>query len=134
MEIPAKVMAETACYWIRDHERQFKTLMWLIHEQVDDGSPCVQEGDMAMLARKHGIEWSEIKELKRDHNMWAVLTRYMVMLSPSLAKALHFRRSKVDDIDLQAIWYSIMPKQTFFRVGSWREAKEAVKNHDVSAD
>lgn len=130
MEIPAKVMAETACYWVRDHEKQFKTLMWLIHEQVDGGNPCVQEGDMSMLARRHGIEWSEIRELKRDHNMWAVLTRYMVMLSPRLAKVLHFRRSKVDDLDLQAIWYSINTRQTFFYVDSWKEAKEAVKRGD----
>lgn len=134
MEICAEDMAKNACFWIRDHEKQFKTMMWLVHEQVEDGNPCVQEGHIEMLARKHGIEWSEIKELKRDHNMWAVLTRYMVMLSPRLARSLRFRKSKVDDLDLQAIWYGINPRQTFFRASSWQEAKQMCANGDVAAD
>lgn len=127
MEISAKVMAESGCMWVKNHPKQFKTIMSLIHEQVDDGNPCVQEGDIAMLARSRHIEWSEIKELRRDHNLWAVLTRYMVMIRPRLAKALHFRESKVDRLDLQAIWYSIVPGQTNFLAENWQEAKKMVE-------
>ena len=124
MEISARVMAESACLWVKEHPRQFKTIMRLIHEQVDDGNPCVQEGDIAMLARSSGIGWSEIKELKRDHNLWAVLTRYMVMMRPRLARALHFRHSKVDDLDLQRIWWDTVPNQTNFLAENWQEAKK----------
>ena len=134
MEISARVMAESGCLWVKNHPRQFKTIMSLIHEQVDDGNPCVQEGDIAMLARSRHIEWSDIKELKRDHNLWAVLTRYMVMLRPRLARALHFRKSKVDDLDLVEVWHGTVNGGTTFLASSWREAKEMVRLNDAAAD
>ena len=122
-EISAELMVECACVWVRDHNRQFRTIMSLVHEQVDEGNPCVQEGDIALLARARGFGWSEVKEFKCDHNIWAVLTRYMVMLNPRLCRALCFRKSKVDDVDLQAKWYECVPGQTNFLARNWQEAQ-----------
>ena len=129
-EISAETMVESACIWVRDHNGQFRTMMSLIHEQVDGGNPCVQEGDIVLLAKQRGFGWSEAREFKRDHNMWAVLTRYMVMLSPRLSKALRFRKSKVDDVDLQAKWYEIVPGQTTFLARTWQEAQAVCDDLD----
>ena len=130
-EISADLMVESACVWVKGHNRQFRTMMSLVHEQVDEGNPCVQEGDIALLARARGFGWSEVREFKCDHNLWAVLTRYMVMLSPRLTKALSFRKSKVDEVDLQAKWYEIVPGQTTFLAGSWKEAQTVCEDMGV---
>ncbi len=134
MEISAKQMVESTCYWVKDHKTHFKTIMSLVHEQVDEGNPRVMEGDIALLARDRGIEWSYIEEIKRDHNMWAVMTRYMVMLRPRLARTLCFRKSKVDGFDMIDAWHRIVNPTTTFLASSWQEAKEMVKNDDVAAD
>ena len=124
MEISAEDMVGSACSWIKGHNAQFTTMMALVHEQVDQGNPCVQEGDIALLARAKGFGWSEVREFRCDHNLWAVLTRYMVMLSPRLSKALCFRKSKVDEVDLQEKWYEIVPGQVRFMARDWQEAQK----------
>lgn len=129
-EKSADLLVEEACLWVKSHNGQFRTIMSLVHEQVDDGNPCVQRGDIALLARARGFGWSEVREFKCDHNLWAVLTRYMVMLSPRLTKALCFRKSKLDDVDLQAKWYEIVPGQTHFYASGWREAQRVSDDLD----
>lgn len=127
-EISAENMVEMGCLWVRGHNEQFRTMMSLVHEQVDDGNPCVMEGDIAILARARGFGWSEVRDFKCDHNIWAVLTRYMVMLSPRLSKALCFRKSKVDDVDMQAKWYEIVPGQVRFVARNWKEAQQVCED------
>ena len=129
----AKNLADYGCIWIKGHPSQFKRLMHLVHVELDSGNTCVQRGDIYHLARQRGMRISEIRELRRDNSLWAVLTRYMVMLNPRLARALRFRRSKVDEIDLVERWHEVVGTHPLFRAESWKEAEHMVEIDDICA-
>ena len=126
-------LAEYTCFWIRRNYRSFVTLMHLLHCEIDAGNPCVQRGDMFSLARKHGIGISELDEIKRDNTLWAGITRYMVMLSPHLSRALSFRHSALDDVDMVAAWHRYVNPRTLFYAKDRYEAQEACRIGDITA-
>lgn len=125
-------LVEYGCCWIRDHPKTSRRLMHLVHMQVDSGR-VMQRGNVYTLAMQSGMSVSGVDELRRDHNLWSVLARYMVMLRPRLARALSFRRSPIDDIDMVGRWHEIVNPSTLFLADSWRDAKKAVEAEDVSA-
>ena len=53
------------------------------------------------------------REFKRDHNLWSVLTRYMVMERPCLLSAISFRETPIDQVDLAAYWRDIVGDDAF---------------------
>lgn len=122
-----------ACRWVRKHPDRFKRLMRIVHREVDRGNPNVQRGDVYKLARDTGFEVSECDELRRDHNLWAVLARYMVMLRPRLARSISFRRAGCDEVDLEAVWREEVNAGTTFLAASWQAAKRACEDGCVSA-
>ena len=56
---------------------------------------------------------SEASEFKRDHNLWSVLPRYMVLQRPSMLAAVSFRRTPVDSADLVCTWEAIVGPAVF---------------------
>ncbi|HIW77080.1 MULTISPECIES: hypothetical protein [Gordonibacter] len=128
-------MAQAVCCWIKDHPAAFKSLMHIVHREVDSGNPCVQQGDVMKLASYAGIEVTITNQFRRDRTLWPGIARYMVMLSPRLARSLGFKASKLDrdDVDLIATWHEIVNPNTFFLAKSWKEAKRLVEEGDVSA-
>ena len=126
-------LAEYGCAWIRANRPAFKKIVHIIHCEVDSGNPCVQQGDIVKLARERGIDIGEYPGIRRDRNLWPVITRYAVMLRPKLARALHFRRSKLDEVDMVAVWHENVNPRTEFPAKSWKEAKRLVEIGDVSA-
>lgn len=126
-------MAEYVCFWIKRHPDKLKKIMHLIHMEVDGGNPCVQRGDVFNLARASGMEVSEIEEIKRDNTLWAGIARYAVMLSPRLARALGFRKSKLDEVDLVDAWYRHVGTYPLFYARDRFEAERLVEIDDATA-
>lgn len=129
----AERMAHDVCAWVRGHGSDFKALMAVMHEQVDKGNPRTRRDDVISYARQMGMSVSVVDELRHDHTLYAGLTRYMVMLRPRLAKTISFRKSKLDDLDLVAIWHETVNAGTTFLARDRFEAEELVAMGDVSA-
>ena len=121
------------CRWIKRNPDLFKRCMYLIHAEVDRGNPCVQRGHMFKLAQEAGLSITDCEEVRRNHNFWAILTRYWVMLRPRLAKSLNFREAGCDHVDMQAIWREEVNAETVFLAESWQAAKRACEEGCVSA-
>lgn len=117
------IHVQNGCFWIRHNWESLKKIMHLVHRAVDNGE-IVQRGDIYTLAKQAGMTISEARELKRDNNLWSVIARYMVMLNPRLARAINFRESGIDTIDLIGEWHSIVNGGTTFLAVSWHEAKD----------
>lgn len=119
--------AHDAARWVRDHKAAFRALMSYMHGQVDAGNPCTTREDALSYAREKGMEVSVIADIKRDHNLYAGLTRYMVMLRPRLARTIRFRKSKMDPVDMVAIWHEVVDSRTFFFARDRMEAQRMVE-------
>lgn len=126
-------LVDYGCYWIRDHRRAFRTLMRIVHAEAERGNPCVQRGDMYMLARQRGIDVGDVREFRRDNSLWSVIARYMVMLRPKLARSLNFKKCDIDGVDMAARFRAIVDPGALFLAETWMEAKEAVASDDASA-
>ena len=127
-----KWYAENACQWIKANQDDWKALKRLVHMAADTGGP-VQQGDVAIMAREAGIEFSNVPDFKRDRNLWPALARYMVMQSPRLAGSLSFSKSKLDDTDMVSVWRETVSAGTFFAANDRFEAKELFDLGDASA-
>lgn len=126
-------LAYDTAYWIRDNGRAFKTLMAVMHHQVDIGNPCVKQGEIESYVRQAGIKFDVIDAFRHNRNLYPGLTRYMVMLRPRLARSVHFRKSMLDDVDMVAIWHEIVDPHTLFLAENRKEAERLVAIGDVSA-
>ena len=125
--------AYDAAYWVRDNKATFQALMAYMHRQVDAGNPCTTRSDVLSYARESGMEMSVIADVKRDHNLYAGLTRYMVMLRPRLARTIGFRKSKLDPVDMVAVWHEVVNAGTFFLARDRKEAQRMVELNDAAA-
>ena len=126
-------MARDACRWIGEHPDAFKRILRMLHTQVDRGNPRTRRDDIVSFARDMGFDVSVVDELRHDHNLFAGISRYAVMLRPRLARTLHFRRSKLDDVDLVSIWHETVDGKTTFLASSWKEAERMVELDDAAA-
>lgn len=133
MSMTGQELVEYGCCWISGNYPAFNKIAHLVHLEVDRGNPCVQQGDIVKLAKEHRIDIGEYPGIKRDRNLWPVITRYLVMRRPKLAKALRFRKSKVDEVDMVAAWHEWVDANTFFLAENWQEAQRLCDMKDVSA-
>lgn len=126
-----------ACWWIKNNPKSFKKLKRIVDAEVEAGNPRLQRSRVYTYAQEEDvkIESGELDGITRNHNIWPIISRYMAMLEPSRAKTLHFRGAGCDgsDIDMIAIWRSIVNAGTTFKAESWREAKELCNMRDVTA-
>lgn len=131
--------AERVCDWAKRNPRAFRAVMAMAHREVDAGNPRLTRDDAYAMLRSMRVQMADGDgepcevELVRNHNFWACLSRYMVMLRPRLARVLCFRKSMFDAIDLEAVWRENVNASTTFLAGSWQEAKRLVRIGDVSA-
>lgn len=128
-----EVYVRQVCRWAKRNPRLFKLCMRIIHREVDRGNPCVQRGHMYKLAQEAGIPITDCDEIRRNHNFWAILTRYWVMLRPRLARSLNFRKAGCDDVDLKAIWREEVNAGTTFLADNWQAAKRACEMDSAEA-
>lgn len=130
----AESEARSACRWIKENGRAFKSILRFLHTQVDMGNPRTMRGDVYAYARRSDIAMCSAGEFVRDNNMYAVLMRYAVMMRPSLANTVHFKHSTFDDIDLAGIWHETVNAGTVFLASSAEEAKAMVASGDACAE
>lgn len=76
---------------------------------------------------------SDVACVVRNHNLYAGITRYMVMLRPRLCRTVHFKRSEMDDLDLVAIWREVAKPEVVFYARDVEEARRLVEMGDASA-
>lgn len=135
----ARDQAERVCLWIKANPRAFRAVMAMAHREADEGNPRLTRDEAYALLRSMRLKMADGEgspdeiELVRNHNFWACLSRYMVMLRPRIARVLCFRGSMFDRIDLQAVWREHVNAGTTFLASSWQEAKRLVEIGDVSA-
>ena len=133
MSMTGQELVEYGCCWISRNYDTFNKIAHLIHIEADNGNPSVQQGDILILAKKRGLDIGEYPGIKRDRNLWPIITRYCVMRRPKLARVLSFRKSKADKVDMVAAWHEYVDANTFFLAKDWKEAQHLVEIGDVSA-
>ena len=121
----AEELVRRVCRWIAVHPATFDGLMGLCASLTRHGL-LVTRGAVFTLALERGMQVSDAREYRRDHNLWSVLARYMVMIDPSLLAGIRFRSSPVDGVDLPAMWAEEVGAERF-RARSLREARELWK-------
>lgn len=135
----AEHQAERVCDWVKRNPRAFRAVMAMAHKEVDAGNPRLTRDDAYAMLRSMRVQVADGDgepcevELVRNHNFWACLSRYMVMLRPRLARVLCFRKSMFDCVDLERVWRENVNASTTFLASSWQEAKRLVEIGDVSA-
>lgn len=111
-EIRARQMVAKACQWVRLHPDKWEKLKGFCTYLVSKGD-LIQRGNVYELARHYGMDVKLASEFKRDHNLWSVLSRYMVMENPNLLSAIRFRRTPIDSVDLLSFWRNIVGTDEF---------------------
>lgn len=108
----ARQMVAKACHWVRKNPEKWGKLKDFCGYLMEEGD-LIQRGNVYELARRYGMDVRLASEFKRDHNLWSVLTRYMVMERPMLLSAISFRETPIDQVDLAGYWRGIVGDDVF---------------------
>lgn len=118
----AMQMVAKACHWVRKNPEKWESLKRFCVYLMEEGD-LIQRGNVYELARRYGMDVRLASEFKRDHNLWSVLSRYMVMERPSLLSAIRFRETPIDEVNLVAYWNGIVGPNEFV-ASSLKEAQD----------
>lgn len=118
----ARQMVAKACWWVRKNPEKWQKLKDFCGYLMEEGD-LIQRGNVYELARRYGMDVRLASEFKRDHNLWSVLTRYMVMERPMLLSAISFRETPIDQVPLVEFWRDIVGEDEFV-AGSLEEARK----------
>lgn len=108
----ARQIVAKACHWVRRNPEKWEKLKAFCGYLMEEGD-LIQRGNVYELARRYGLDVRLASEFRRDHNLWSVLARYMVMERPMLLSAIRFRVTPVDDVDLVQYWRDIVGEDAF---------------------
>lgn len=126
-----KQRVEEACAWIaHDYPHKWLRLVNLCErEAANPECKLISRDYLYSMALRQGLTISECEEFRMDHNLWSILSRYLLMFRPNLASVIHprYMPETVDSVDLEAMWKECVRPQTFFLADSWREAELAVR-------
>ena len=90
----------------------------------------VTRDDLYNLAMRHNLGMSMAAEFRRDHNVWATLSRVCIMADPAIAHIVHPRRTQkheINRIDIKAIWQRHNPRDDFY-ADTWQEAADMAQD------
>lgn len=116
-------MVAKACTWVARHPDRWEALRSLCDALLEEGD-VIQRGNVYEQARRHGMDVRLASQFRRDHNLWSVLARYLVMERPELLAAIRFRETPVDGVDLAGYWNDIVGPHEF-AARSLAEARRA---------
>lgn len=122
VDAKAQALVAKACGWVASNPDTWAKLRRICYRLMLEGH-VIQRDNVYTLACQNGMTVSEASEFRRDHNLWSVLGRYMVMLDPPMLAAMEFRRSGVDSVDLVAAWEEQVGPASF-AAGSLAAARE----------
>lgn len=117
----AEELAYNTCVWVKNNQPSFKAIMRIMHF-CQDNDMVLRRDDLYAYALQNHIDISICEQFRQDHDLWSGITRYAVMLRPSLCGAVRFRKSKLDEIDLVATWHDVVNAGTFFFASSVQDA------------
>lgn len=119
---------EHACTWIADnYPAKWLKLVNLCEQAQAKELPRIRRGDLFVLAQQAGMPITECMEFRFDNNLWSVLSRYLILFRPSLARVIFPRECDVDAVDLEALWRDIVNPNTWFMTPTWVEAAVAAR-------
>jgi hypothetical protein len=118
----AEQMVAKGCWWVAKNPEKWESLKRFCGYLLDEGD-LIQRGNVYELARRYDMDVRLASEFRRDHNLWSVLARYMVMERPALLSAIRFRETPIDDVDLVGFWHDIVGDDEFV-AHSLAEARE----------
>lgn len=129
-------MVERGCLWIRDNKESFWQVLHICEDM--ERNPRVENvgrDDVYATLKLAGVT-IEDKELKvlRAHDRWSVISRYLLMLRPKLARVIHPVKGELDNVDLEAAWRSIVESRTTFFAHDWMQARKLYEMQDASAE
>lgn len=91
VDAKAQALVAKACGWVASNPDTWAKLRRICYRLMLEGH-VIQRDNVYTLACQNGMTVSEASEFKRDHNLWSVLSRYMVLQRPSMLAAVSFRR------------------------------------------
>lgn len=112
VDAKAQALVAKACGWVASNPDTWAKLRRICYRLMLEGH-AIQRDNVYTLACQNGMTVSEASEFKRDHNLWSVLSRYMVLQRPSMLAAVSFRRTPVDSVDLVGTWEAIVGPAVF---------------------
>lgn len=112
VDAKAQALVAKACGWVASNPDTWAKLRRICYRLMLEGH-VIQRDNVYTLACQNGMTVSEASEFKRDHNLWSVLSRYMVLQRPSMLAAVSFRRTPVDSVDLVGTWEAIVGPAIF---------------------
>ena len=124
----------SACAWASEnYPYKWMKLVSLCEKEAYRGSKCLRRGDLFMVAQLQGLSMSVAEEYKFDNNIWAPISRYLLMFRPRLAQVIHPILCDLDTYDFEKIWHENVHANTFFPVSTWQQAVHAYETEDVCA-
>lgn len=105
-------MVAKACWWVRRNPEKWAKLKAFCGRLMDEGE-LIQRGNVYELARRYGMDVRLASQFRRDHNLWSVLARFMVMERPMLLSAIAFRETPIDRVPLAGFWRDIVGDDEF---------------------
>lgn len=108
----SQALVTRACSWVAGNPATWAKLRGICYRLMLEGH-VVQRDNVYTLACQNGLTVSEAAEFKRDHNLWSVLSRYMVLQRPSMLAAISFRTTPIDSVDLVGTWQQVVGPTPF---------------------
>ena len=102
VDAKAQALVAKACGWVASNPDTWAKLRRICYRLMLEGH-VIQRDNVYTLACQNGMTVSEASEFKRDHNLWSVLSRYMVLQRPT----------PVDSVDLVGTWEAIVGPAVF---------------------
>lgn len=98
--------ARGAAEWAFDHPTEWSALRSIFAGLPRRGVPFTRDTVYTELAARR-LTVTEGEEFLRDHNMYAALLRYAILLDPELGERARLRRSAYDELDMGSIWEEV---------------------------
>ena len=131
-----RLLVEAACAWAAEgygvKDCRFFKMVRLCERAMAEGLPLIRRGDLFYLAKDQGFDMTLCREFKFDNNLWAPLSRYILMFRPSLAHVIHPKKSDIDSLDFERIWHEQVNPHTFFYAHNWQEAVRMCEMKDIA--
>lgn len=95
--------ATAAAEWAKSHPTEWSALLTIFSGLPRKGAPFTRDTVYTELAMRR-LNVTDNEDFMRDHNMYAALLRYAIILDPTVGERAHLRKSAYDDIDMVHIW------------------------------
>ena len=135
-----EMLVGMACAWAAKGyplaDGNWMRLVRLCERAMADGWKRIRRGDLFVIAAQQGMDMTLCREFCFDNNLWAPLSRYLLMFRPKLAAVIFPKRqktSRIDEVDFVAAWHEQVNPATFFYYPTWEEAVEAWEKGDAAA-